>query len=629
MKSLGLRTKLLAGALLLAAVPLLIATFVIPPHIERLLTAHGRAALVQTARDLAVLTEQVIAQHREVVRGIASIEGVADRVRARNAGQLDPGGLAQLNRQLGALLASLSPHYQGLWAAHRSGVIFAGTLKNGDTTAYANLDVHDRAYFVQARDTLQPVISEPMISKVGNVPIVVITVPLKTPTGEFDGLIGLSVEVDYLAQIISTQKLGETGYPFAIDRRGLMFAHPDPARTMKLNFTEVAGAELVARRMLAGETGIEEYVSSQGDRKVAAFSPVAITGWSIAASQNADEFTASIRRLRWFLHLLLAACLGLAALAGIVFALRVTRPVRQAASTLGQATRLMDSGAAEIADGAQTLAAAASQQAASIEQTSASLTELTATTRSNSERAREAAQLVQTAGQRMQSAGTRMSDLERAVRSAAEAGEQTRKVIKTIDEIAFQTNILALNAAVEAARAGEAGAGFAVVADEVRSLAGRAAHAARESAETLERVGDLVNRSRELAASTSQEFGHAQADADRTAALMSELADASHQQSSALEQVSNSLLEFESGTQAGAAHAEESAAAAQQLRAQAVTIRREIGVLEHLVEGTSATAASQDEIARPDPAADAPPPLANRPALRRPPPALRQPAFRA
>jgi methyl-accepting chemotaxis protein len=370
-----------------------------------------------------------------------------------------------------------------------------------------------------------------------------------------------------------------------------MFAHPDPERRMKLNFTTVVGAETVAKRMLAGESGLQDYISSKGDPKIAAFAPVPSTGWSIAATQDTAEFGAPARRIRLFLYTLLAGCLATAGLAATVFATRVTRPVGHATETLCEATRVLDSGSAEIANGSNTLAAAASQQAASIEQTSASLTELTSTTRSNSDRANEAARLAQSAGSRMESASTRMADLETAVQSAAEASDQTRKVIKTIDEIAFQTNILALNAAVEAARAGEAGAGFAVVADEVRNLAGRAAQAARESTDTLERVGDLVVRSRELANATSEEFGLAKADAVQIGTVVTEIAHACREQSTALQQVNNSLLEFEQGTQSSAAHAEESAAAAQELRAQAIAIREQTDVLNRLVEGEAKTSA--------------------------------------
>lgn len=585
MRVLSLRSKLVLGALLLAAVPLCIAAWMLPRRVEAVLDAQGRSQLAQTARDLATLTDQVIRQHRDVVKSVASISSIATPVLAHNLAPLSPAELAALNRQLGAILGSLGEHYQGLWTASSAGIIFAGTLKGGDTSAYVHLDVHDRAYFVDARRTLQPVISEPMISKVGNVPIVVITVPLQDSAGAFAGLVGLSVEVDYLARIISTQKLGTTGYPFAIDRHGIMFAHPDPARVMKLDFTKVAGAEHVARRMLAGEVGLQDYVSSKGEEKLAAFAPVSVTGWSVAASQETVEFTQPVRRLRLFFQGLIGLCLGGAAVASFAFARSLAAPVRHVSAVLDEAAAVLDSGTEDIANGANTLASAASEQAAGIEQTSASLTELTATTRSNSDRATEAARLVQISTDRMHGAGTRMRDLDQAVRSAAEASEQTRKVIKTIDEIAFQTNILALNAAVEAARAGEAGMGFAVVADEVRSLAGRAADAARESAETLQRVGDLVQRSRELAGTTSQEFAAVQADNRKTGALMGEIAGASREQSAALEQINRSLSQFEQGIQTTAAHAEQAAAAAQELRAQAVTIRHEIRTLDSLVEG--------------------------------------------
>ena len=590
MHAFGLRTKLLAGALL-ATLPLLIAVLVLPPRIEAVLTQQGHERLSQTARDLATLAEQVLTQHREVVQGVASIAPVVEAIHARNSGQLDPAGVARLNHQLGAILASLSPHYQGLWTANASGIIFAGTLKNGDTAPYAHLDVHDRAYFTAARSSRRPVISEPMISKVGNVPIVVITVPLAATNGDFAGLVGLSVEVDYLAQIIASQKLGETGYPFAIDRHGLMIAHPDPERVMKLDFTQVPGAQRTAQRMLAGETGVENYVSSQGEAKIAAFAPVPSTGWSVAAGQETAEFTAPIRRLRSFLFLLIGACLAAASVVAIGFAARITRPIRDVSRTLAAATQVMDVGTSEIATGSNTLAANASHQAAGVEQTSASLTELTATTRSNADRATEASQLTQASGARMQSAANRMQELATVVHSAAEASEQTRKVMKTIDEIAFQTNILALNAAVEAARAGEAGMGFAVVADEVRNLAGRAASAARESANTLQLVGDLVQRSRELAGSTSEEFSSAQTAAQKIGGLVQEIATACREQSSALDQVNRSLAQFEQGAQGSAAHAEEAAAAAQELRAQAVSIRHGIDTLEHLVAGHTASSA--------------------------------------
>ena len=589
MRSLSLRAKLIVGAFLLATIPLAIAALVLPPRIEQALMISGEARLVQTANNLATVSQQAFTRHIESLRALAGSEAIAQAVHQRNGQQLDPAGLAALNRQIGAFLRAMDKNYQRLWTADAKGMIFAGVVASGDTAPYVALDVSDRAYYAEAKRTMQPVISDPGRSKVGNVPIVVITVPLRDAQGAFAGLVGLSMEIEYLAKIIISQKLGATGYPFAIERRGIMCAHPDPKRMMELNFSKVAGAEKLSGRMLAGETGVERYIASTGDRKIAAFAPVPLAGWSIAAAQNEDEFVAEARAMRWLLLSLLGLCMVGAAVSAAVFAYRLSKPLRNTVSVLSEATEALNCGSSEIASGATRVAASASEQAAGIEETSAALTELASTTRSNSDRAGEAAGLVQSTGVRMQAADERMKELVTAVQSAAEASDQTRKVMKTINEIAFQTNLLALNAAVEAARAGEAGAGFAVVADEVRALAGRAATASQESAGTLQRVDELVARSRDLAGTTSKEFGEVRSDSQKVGGLVGEIAHACREQAAALEQVTNQLSQFEQGIQAGAANAEESAAAAELLSSQAVAIASETDALRLLVEGQGRT----------------------------------------
>ena len=602
MKPLSLRAKLVVGAFLLATIPLAIAALVLPPRIEKTMMSAGETRLAQTATSLATVAQQAFTRHVESLRALAGSEAIAQAVQARNGQQLDSAGLGALNRQIGAFLRSLDPNYQGLWTADAKGMIFAGVVASGDTAPYVALDVSDRAYYAEAKRTMKPVISDPMRSKVGNVPIVVITVPLKDAQGAFAGLVGLSLEIDYLAKIIVSQKLGASGYPFAIERRGVMCAHPDPKRMMELNFTKVAGAEKLAGRMLAGETGVERYVASTGDRKIAAFAPVPLVGWSIAASQNEVEFVAEARAMRWLLLGLLGVCMAVAAVSAAVFAHRLSKPLHNTVNVLSEATVALNSGSSEIASGASQLASSASEQAAGIEETSAALTELASTTRSNSDRAGEAAGLVQSTGVRMQTADERMKELVIAVQSASEASDQTRKVMKTINEIAFQTNLLALNAAVEAARAGEAGAGFAVVADEVRALAGRAATASQESAGTLQRVDELVARSRDLAGTTSKEFGEVRSDSQKVGSLVGEIASACREQATALEQVTNQLSQFEQGIQAGAANAEESAAAAELLSSQAVAISNETAALRRLVEGGGPSATEGAVVPPPPPA---------------------------
>lgn len=587
MKFNGLRTKLLFGALALVTVPLLAAGIFFHSRITDLLESNGRERLVQKSGELAELTQTSLQQQLDAVSSLANVELLAATIQARNSRQLDANALTLANRQLGSLLRGLGTHHQGIWLCDSEGTIFAGTLKGGETEAYRSLDIKDRGYFTTARTTGKPTISDPVRSKIGDVPIVVVCAPVTGPDGRFAGLVGLSLEINYLIETISHDKLGVSGYPFAIDHRGMMVAHPDPKRILSLDFKTVQGAEELARRMIAGETGAEEYISSTGDRKVAAFSPVPLVGWSVAASMNSAEFIAPIRAMRWTLLTFLGICVLGAGTIATFFANSVAAPLKETTAVLDDATASMDAGSSEIARGAQALAGATSQQAASIEETSASLTEMSATTKSNAEHAGTAAELTSAAVERIKQADGSMRELAAAVTSVAAASEQTRKVIKTIDEIAFQTNILALNAAVEAARAGVAGAGFAVVADEVRSLAGRAAVAARESGETLQKVGDLILRSRDLAGTTTAEVGAARVDAEKVGVLVKEIASSSNEQANAIDQITRALSELEQGVQEAAATAEEAAGSSEELRSQAARIRAGTVVLQQIVDGES------------------------------------------
>jgi len=263
----------------------------------------------------------------------------------------------------------------------------------------------------------------------------------------------------------------------------------------------------------------------------------------------------------------------------------VTRPLRLVINRLGAASDQVSSGSAQLASSSQGLAQGASEQAASLEETSSSLEEMSSMTRNNAENAAQAEEIMKEAARIVERVSQHMGDMAEAIGEIDRSSEETGKIIKTIDEIAFQTNLLALNAAVEAARAGEAGAGFAVVADEVRNLAMRAAEAARNTTELIEKTVKAVRNGKDLTQLTREAFGENIEISSKLGDLFSEIAGASGEQAKGIELVSKAVAEMDSVVQRVSANAEESASASEEMNAQAGQMMAVVRELNSLVGG--------------------------------------------
>ncbi len=241
------------------------------------------------------------------------------------------------------------------------------------------------------------------------------------------------------------------------------------------------------------------------------------------------------------------------------------------------------SAASQVSASSQSLAQGASEQAASLVETSASSEEINSMARKNTDNSRSTAELLAASQLKVELANKHLREMVASMEAINNSSSKVSKIIKVIDEIAFQTNILALNAAVEAARAGEAGMGFAVVADEVRSLAQRSAQAARDTAVLIE---DSITRSNEGKSKVDQVAAAILViteDASKIKVMVDEVSLGSEEQCRGIEQISKSITQMEQVTQTTAATAEESAAASEELNAQSETLKDVIGRLRAMV----------------------------------------------
>jgi methyl-accepting chemotaxis protein len=298
--------------------------------------------------------------------------------------------------------------------------------------------------------------------------------------------------------------------------------------------------------------------------------------------------------------------LGISSLLAVVIAGALAWiTVRRISAALGGITvdlhrgaRHTASAARQVSIASQTLAGGATEQAAAIEETSSSLEEMSTMIRATADNSQKAKELASEARAQAGAGMGTMSLMSEAMQEIGAASADVSKIVKNIDEIAFQTNILALNAAVEAARAGEAGAGFAVVADEVRSLAQRSAAAARETADKIDVAIQSARRGAERSTEVARSLKEISDKVVATDMLVAEIATAAREQAHGLSQVNSAISQMDLIAQSNAASAEQSATAAERLDAQAATLRQTVFQLEGLVgrsDGKAATEPQEEE----------------------------------
>ena len=287
----------------------------------------------------------------------------------------------------------------------------------------------------------------------------------------------------------------------------------------------------------------------------------------------------------WWVAVVMVAICAAVGIAVVAMVRSMTRNLETAVNDLASGAAHLAGASVQVAGTSQSLAQGASEQAASLEETSASSTQVNTMTRQNQEKSRAATEIVIASQEKLSETNRFLQQTVAAVDEINAQSGRIAKIIKMIDEIAFQTNILPLNAAVEAARAGEAGLGFAVVADEVRNLAQRSAQAAKDTAVLIEESIAKAHEGKTRVGRMARAIEEITLDADRIRKIVEEVYRGSQEQRAGIDQIGRAIVQMEQVTQSTAAHAEESAAAAEELHAQSGSMRAVVERLTDLVGG--------------------------------------------
>jgi len=271
--------------------------------------------------------------------------------------------------------------------------------------------------------------------------------------------------------------------------------------------------------------------------------------------------------------------------AALIVRRSVVNPLLDLSRQLGEETDGVNKAAEEFGSASDSLTKGAAESAATLESSSAALEEISSGTRANANRAQEAKQLAGRARQAADSGSVGMANLQEAMRAIQAASMNIGAIIKTINEIAFQTNILALNAAVEAARAGESGAGFAVVAEEVRALAQRSAQAAKDTSDKIAQATSSSQQGAQFSEKVAAHLGEITARVREVDDLIVQIATASQEQSLGVDQISGSLRQLDGHTQHNATLADETSTSAASLHGQTVRLRAVADAFTVLAKG--------------------------------------------
>jgi methyl-accepting chemotaxis protein len=506
---------------------------------------------------------------------------------AVNLSELQPLVAGCANRELAGAQDALtgiqrrSPFYENVFLADENGKIFVDSI-GGKSVGVDVASIEGFRLNVEHARQGDVWVGEVMKSPATGRPVLLVTAPIRIGS-RLVGILGTPIELsDFSDTFVKGHRIGKTGYLYMFDRAGVILAHPDSTKILNWNIAQTS----FAGQMVGRDIGSLRY-DFEGRNVMAHFQRFQKKGWTIVAAVPTKELLAGVRTVQFYLALFGLLTLGGALAAVLVVASRVSGLINDVVSELSGSAEQFVQAASQISQTSESVAQGASQQAASLEETSSAATEVTTVTRENKERTAALTNTMKGAAVSFQVMDGCMDQLVKWMTTFKHSSEKVSKIIETIDQIAFQTNILALNAAVEAARAGEAGMGFAVVAEEVRNLARRSADAAKDTSILIRESIDKTTEGQGVVDECAKAMVTNSQFAKRVVQLAGELDGATAEQVRGIDLISQAVTRIQHTTQQTAASAEESASASQELNAQSTSVSTIVTQLRDLVQGHS------------------------------------------